>query len=82
MAGQNIDDTHFQAAEHTISPVNVHRLTSRWELTTAGTVSATPAVAGGVVYVPDYGGKLWAVAARSGKVLWSTLGLGVHRSAR
>jgi outer membrane protein assembly factor BamB len=71
MAGQNIDDTHFQAAEHTISPVNVHRLTPRWELTTAGAVSATPAVAGGVVYVPDYGGKLWAVAARSGKVLWS-----------
>jgi polyvinyl alcohol dehydrogenase (cytochrome) len=25
----------------------------------------------GVVYVPDYGGKLWAIAAGSGKVLWS-----------
>lgn len=71
MAGQNIGDTHFQAAEHVISPKNVGRLAPRWTLTTAGAVSATPAVADGVVYVPDYGGKLWAVAAGSGKVLWS-----------
>ena len=26
MAGQNIDDTHFQAAEHAISPANAGRL--------------------------------------------------------
>ena len=70
-AGQNISDTHFQADEHVISPANVSRLTPRWTLTTAGAVSATPAVDGGVVYVPDYGGKLWAVEAGSGQVLWS-----------
>jgi hypothetical protein len=29
MAGQNISDTHFQAAEHVISPANVSRLTPR-----------------------------------------------------
>ena len=61
LAGQNISDTHFQADEHVISPANVSRLTPRWTLTTAGAISATPAVDGGVVYVPDYGGKLWAV---------------------
>ena len=71
MAGQNIDDTHFQAAEHEISPANVGRLAPRWTLTTAGAISATPTVDDGAVYVPDYGGKLWAVAAGSGKVLWS-----------
>ncbi|HEY3605873.1 MAG TPA: PQQ-binding-like beta-propeller repeat protein [Pseudonocardiaceae bacterium] len=71
MAGQNISDTHFQAAEHVISPANVGRLAPRWTLTTAGAVSATPAVADGRVYVPDYGGKLWAVAAGSGRVVWS-----------
>ena len=71
MAGQNINDTHFQADEHQISPASVGRLAPRWTLTTAGAVSATPTVANGVVYVPDYGGKLWAVAAGSGKVLWS-----------
>src|ERR1700745_2429418 len=72
MAGQNINDTHFQAAEHEISPANAGRLAPRWTLTTAGAISATPTVNGGVVYVPDYGGKLWAVAAGSGRVLWSS----------
>jgi polyvinyl alcohol dehydrogenase (cytochrome) len=71
MAGQNLDDTHFQAAEHKISPANVGRLAPRWTLTAAGAVSATPTVYDGTVYVPDYGGKLWAVAAQSGDVLWS-----------
>ena len=66
MAGQNIDDTHFQAAEHQISPASVGRLAPRWTLTTAGAISATPTVDDGAVYVPDYGGKLWAVAAGSG----------------
>jgi polyvinyl alcohol dehydrogenase (cytochrome) len=71
MAGQNLDDTHFQAAEHRISPANVGRLAPRWTLTAAGAVSATPTVYDGTVYVPDYGGKLWAVAGQSGRVLWS-----------
>src|SRR5215469_15258534 len=70
MAGQNINDTHFQADEHQISPATVGRLTPRWTLTAAGAISATPTVDDGVVYVPDYGGKLWAVSA-GGKVLWS-----------
>jgi len=71
MAGQNIDDTHSQADEHEISPANVSKLAPRWTLTTAGAISATPTVDDGAVYVPDYGGKLWAVAAGSGRVLWS-----------
>src|SRR3984885_744116 len=70
-AGQNIDDTHSQADEHTISPATVGRLAPRWTLTAPGGISATPTVDDGGVYVPDYGGKLWAVAARSGKGLWS-----------
>src|SRR6185437_15138932 len=71
MAGQNINDTHYQAAEHEISPANVGRLAPRWTLTAAGAISATPTVDDGTVYVPDYGGKLWAVSAGGGKVLWS-----------
>src|ERR1700722_3305696 len=71
MAGQNINDTHDQAAEHEISPANAGRLAPRWTLTTAGAISTTPTVDDGAVYVPDFGGKLWAVAAGSGKVLWS-----------
>lgn len=71
MAGHNVGDTHYQAAEHTISPANVAELAPKWRLTTDGAVSAIPAVDDGIVYVPDYGGRLWAVAARSGRVVWS-----------
>jgi polyvinyl alcohol dehydrogenase (cytochrome) len=71
MAGQNINDTRFQADEHQISPATVGRLAPRWTLTAAGAISATPTVDDGVVYVLDYSGKLWAVAAGNGKVLWS-----------
>jgi polyvinyl alcohol dehydrogenase (cytochrome) len=71
MAGQNLADTHFQAAEHRISRANAGRLAPRWTATVGGAVSATPTVYDGVVYVPDYGGKLSAIAARSGRVLWS-----------
>jgi polyvinyl alcohol dehydrogenase (cytochrome) len=34
-------------------------------------VTTTPAVDDGTVYFPDSGGKLWAVSAATGKVLWS-----------
>src|SRR5690349_16803279 len=53
MAGQNVNDTHFQAAEHAISGASVNRLAPLWTLTTAGAVSATPTVDDGAVYVPD-----------------------------
>jgi polyvinyl alcohol dehydrogenase (cytochrome) len=71
VAGQNPSDTHFQAAEHRISPANVSTLTPKWTLTTTGNVTATPTVYAGVVYVSDGGGTLWAVDASSGRVLWS-----------
>jgi hypothetical protein len=54
MAGQNIYDTHFQVAEHVISPANASRLAPRWTLTTAGAVSVTPTVSGGVVLQPGH----------------------------
>jgi polyvinyl alcohol dehydrogenase (cytochrome) len=71
VAGQNLGDTRFQAAEHQISPSNVHGLAPKWTFTASGNVAATPTVYGGMVYVPDQGGTLWAVNARSGHVLWS-----------
>jgi polyvinyl alcohol dehydrogenase (cytochrome) len=71
VAGQNLFNTHSQPAEDQISPGNVATLVEKWALTTAGNVTATPAVYQGVVYVPDMGGQLWAVTAGSGRVRWS-----------
>ncbi len=69
-AGGNLDDTRDAAAEHIISPSTVPTLKPRWTLTTGGDVSATPTVVNGTVYVPDWGGNLWAVSAATGKVVW------------
>lgn len=71
VAGQNLSNTHDNAAEYQISPANVGTLKPKWVLTTAGDVTATPTECGGTVYVPDLGGKLWAVNAQTGAVRWS-----------
>jgi polyvinyl alcohol dehydrogenase (cytochrome) len=48
----------------------VEGLTKKWELTTGGDVSATPAVDGDRVYVPDWAGNLYAVDRATGSVAW------------
>lgn len=70
MGGQNVLDTHSNPLEHAISPGNVGSLAPAWTYTTAGDVSATPAVVGGVVYFPDWGGYLNAVDAATGARIW------------
>ncbi|MGU7782755.1 outer membrane protein assembly factor BamB family protein [Burkholderia sp. PU8-34] len=70
MAGQNAHNTRTAAGERTIGVDSVSKLTPRWTLDTDGNVSATPTVVDGVVYVPDFGGTLWAVDAASGQVKW------------
>ena len=71
VAGHNLFNTHSQPAEDQISPANAATLVEKWALTTAGNVTATPTVYQGFLYVPDMGGKLWAVNTGSGQVRWS-----------
>ncbi len=63
-------NTRNASSEHTLAPSNVGELKQLWVLTADGNVTATPAVVGGVVYFPDFGGSLWAVNGMTGKVLW------------
>ena len=51
---------------------NVGSLAVKWKTTTAGDVSATPAVENGVVYVPDNAGWLYAMDAATGAIKWQT----------
>lgn len=71
VAGQNIDNSRSQPAEHTISPQNANRLVTKWVFTTGGDVSATPTVAGNAIYVPDWAGNLYAIKADDGSMIWS-----------
>src|SRR5260370_600502 len=71
IAGQNLNDTRSQPAEHSMSPDKVQGLSPKWTFTTGGDVSATPTVAGDAVYFPDWGGNLFAVKKDSGRLIWS-----------
>ncbi|HMF99239.1 MAG TPA: PQQ-binding-like beta-propeller repeat protein [Vicinamibacterales bacterium] len=71
MIGHDPADSRNQPSEHRIRPDNVHRLAVKWTATTAGDVSATPAVVDGAVYFGDFGGMLWKLDAETGAVIWS-----------
>src|SRR5262249_44030470 len=70
LAGQNLANGRSEPGETAIGTANVGKLKPRWVFTTHGEVSATPTVAGGIVYFPDWGGYLNAVDAETGRLLW------------
>ncbi len=69
-AGGDRQNTRYAANESKISPETVGGLTKKWEVTTGGDVSATPAVDGQQVYFPDWSGNLYAVSKATGAVVW------------
>ena len=73
MISQDPAGSHNQPPERQIGRLNVGRLAPKWVATTAGDVSATPVVADGAVYFPDWGGRLWKLDAATGQVIWSHL---------
>jgi polyvinyl alcohol dehydrogenase (cytochrome) len=70
-SGQGLSNLRYQSAEQTINPQNALLLNTKWMFTTGGDVSATPTVAAGVVYVPDWAGNLFAIRAADGQMIWS-----------
>ena len=70
MSGQNLANTRNQPAERTFSTTTAAQLVPKWVATTGGSVSATPAVDGNAVYVPDWGGNLFRFNAATGHVVW------------
>jgi polyvinyl alcohol dehydrogenase (cytochrome) len=83
MFGQN---PHNTASTKASNLKRVDRLKVKWIFTTGGEVSARPAVVDDTVYVPDWGGNLWAVDTEKGKLKWghqlSDYGLVAHANSR
>ncbi|MFC7502313.1 PQQ-binding-like beta-propeller repeat protein [Nocardioides sp. GCM10030258] len=71
-AGGDYRNTRSQPSESKLTISNVSGLTKKWEFTTGGDVSATPAVYNGHVYVPDWAGNLYAINAKTGAQEWRT----------
>jgi polyvinyl alcohol dehydrogenase (cytochrome) len=70
-AGNDLQNTRYQNTESKISAANASNLAVQWQFTTAGDVSATPAVDGSTVYFPDSAGNLYAVDRDTGALIWS-----------
>ena len=76
MIGRDIDNTRSQPFRSDITSRTAQHLAAKWIFTTAGDVSATPAVITEKhhrvgVYFPDWGGRLWKLDGATGQVLWS-----------
>ena len=72
MYGQNVCGTRGgNSPADPISTKTVSKLKVKWSFAAAGDISATPAVVGGQVYVPDWGGNLNRIDATTGKAVWS-----------
>ncbi len=55
----------------TVTSGNIHNLSLKWSKTVNGKVSATPVVAGGVVYFGTWNGYFYALDAITGATKWS-----------
>ncbi len=69
-AGNDLQNTRYQKSESKINQSNVDALVAKWAFTTGGDVSATPAVDGAKVYVPDWAGNLYAIDRKTGQQVW------------
>ncbi len=81
MYGQNVCNTRGGVASDPITTKTASKLKVKWTYKAAGDISATPAVVGGQLYVPDWGGNLTRIDTATGTVVWSKgvgdiLGLG------
>src|SRR5215831_1524793 len=71
LSGHDINNSRSQPLETRISPATANQLAVKWSFTTGGDVSATPTVADNTVYLPDWGGNLYALRADTGQQIWS-----------
>ena len=70
MYGRNLRHT-FSNPSSAITPRTVSHLRPAWTFPTGDAVSASPTVVDGVVYVGSWDGFFYALAARTGRLMWT-----------
>ncbi|KAG4148768.1 hypothetical protein ERO13_D05G304100v2 [Gossypium hirsutum] len=68
--GGDLTNRRYAAGEILLNPLTVRNLALRWSFFAGKDISATPAVANGVVYFPSWNGYLYAVNAFNGALIW------------
>ncbi|MBL8352743.1 MAG: PQQ-binding-like beta-propeller repeat protein [Burkholderiaceae bacterium] len=69
-AGQDLKNSRWAQDERKISPKTVAGLQLKWAFSTAGDVTANPAVEGDFVYFPDSAGWLYKLNKATGALVW------------
>ena len=78
MFGFDPQHSHVNPYENVLTTANVSELVPSWEYGVSGSLSTSPAVSNGIVYIgSDFEGLLYAFNASNGTLLWtaSTAGL-------
>lgn len=68
--GGGIENRREARHEHKLSFHTLAKLKKKWRVNTSGDVTATPAIANGVIYFPTWSGDLYAVKQEDGKLVW------------
>ncbi|KAH8484688.1 hypothetical protein H0E87_026443 [Populus deltoides] len=68
--GADISNTRSAKGEVLINRLTVKNLRLKWTFFAGKDISATPAIANGVVYFPSWNGFLYAVNAFNGALIW------------
>ncbi|XP_047331163.1 polyvinylalcohol dehydrogenase-like [Impatiens glandulifera] len=68
--GGDLSNRRYARDEFHIDPKTVKQLRLKWKFFAGKDISATPAVADGIVYFPSWNGYIYAVHALDGKLKW------------
>jgi polyvinyl alcohol dehydrogenase (cytochrome) len=71
MWGQNVERPFAYPCPTQLSPQTAQDLKQIWFFNAKDTVTATPAVVGGVAYLGDWSGNFYAIDIKSGKTRWT-----------
>jgi outer membrane protein assembly factor BamB len=71
MWGQNVERPFAYPCPTELSPQTAKDLKQLWFFNAKDTVTATPAVVGGVAYVGDWSGNFYAIDLKTGKPRWT-----------
>ena len=68
--GGGIKNWRAAIEECKINSTMAPKLNKKWTVSTSGDITATPAIANGVVYFPTWSGEIFAVDEKNGRTIW------------
>ncbi|KAF8390230.1 hypothetical protein HHK36_024755 [Tetracentron sinense] len=68
--GGDLSNRRYAEGEVLINPLTVSKLRLKWKFFAGKDITATPAIADGIIYFPSWNGHLYAVRGYDGSLVW------------